>query len=137
MERNIMRKASGPKYKSAIAHTKPAEKKNREKNEGQVYPNRGNKSPIGKAAPAPAQLEVATGIGISKATSQKHPGKATKVKSQLPFCDLCGAYVTNLVQHQTKTQKHLDGLKRNIKHVDCLQCGHIHPVDACSQKSAQ
>jgi hypothetical protein len=138
MERNIMRKASGPKYKSAIGHTKTqAEKKNREKNQGQVYPNRGNKSPIGKAAPAPTQLEVAKGKGISKATSQTHPGKATKDKSQLSFCDWYGVYVTGLAQHQTKTAKHLEGLQRNIKHVDCLQCGHIHSVDACSQKSAE
>jgi hypothetical protein len=141
MERNIMRKASGPKYKSAIDHTKTkAEQKTRAKgqsetNQGQVYPDRGNKSPIGRAPST--QLEFAKGKGISKSKSQTHPGKPTKDKSQLSFCDLCGAYVTDLAQHQTKTAKHLEGLKRNIKHVDCLQCGHIHPVDACSQKKAE
>lgn len=135
-----MRKASGPKYKSAIEHTKTKTdkkkpEKKRETNQGSVYPDRGNKSPIGKAAST--QLEVAQGKGISKGTVQKHPGKATKDKSQLSFCDLCGSYVTDLGQHQTKTAKHIEGMQRNIKHVDCLQCGHIHPVDACSQKGAQ
>ncbi len=135
-----MRKASGPKYKSAIEHTKAqAEKKKPEKkgetNQGSVYPHRGNKSLIGKAAST--QLEVAQVKGISKGTSQRHPGKATKDKSQLSFCDLCGIYVTHLGQHETKTSKHIEGMQRNIKHVDCLQCGHIHPVDACSQKGEQ
>jgi len=133
-----MRKASGPTYKSAIAHTKPqGDKKTGEKKRetNQVYPGRGNRSPIGKVASA--QLEVAKGTGISKGTSQKHPGKPTKDKSQLSFCDMCGAYVTDLAQHQTKTTKHMQGMQRNIKHVDCLECGHIHPVDACSQKGAE
>lgn len=138
-----MRKASGPKYKSAIGHTKPKldEKKKREKKEdatqGSVYPDRGNRSPIGKIAFASTQVEVAQGAGISKSKSQKHPGKPTKDKSQLSFCDWCGAYVTDLPQHQTKTAKHQEGMKRNIKHVDCLQCGHIHPVDACSQQQPE
>lgn len=146
MERNILQKARGPKLKSGIEHTKPAKPTT---GRGKVYPGRGNQSPIGKALPCHVDVGNAA-PGIFKAKPQAHPGKATKDKSLLTFCELCGAYITSkctlceifcshtlsaskLDQHQTKTEKHKTSMQRNIRHVDCLLCGQIHPVGPCSQ----
>ncbi len=90
MERNIMRKALGPKYQSGIVHTKGGSKDGKretsQSGKGKVYAGRGNQSPIGQAVPVDA--------GIFKAKPQAHPGKATMDKSKLIFCELCGCYIT-------------------------------------------
>ncbi len=114
-----------------------------------MYPNRGNRSEIGKAV-LPALIDASA--PISKARQQSRPGKPIKDKSELKFCEFCAIYVggkgtlcgmcnshtlPDLGQHQTKTEKHTTNVQRGIKYVDCQQCNTIHPLNAsCSEKSA-
>lgn len=77
IEKNIARKSLGVKVVSSIEKTKA---RGNSIQQATVFPGRGNGSPI----------------GMIPATATKHvrPGKATKPKEQLKFCDDCGKYFT-------------------------------------------
>ena len=87
-----MRKARGPNFISAIEHTIAKDKNQGKKQNGKVFSGRGNLSPIGQPPPVVAGGNAAP--GISKATNQRHPGKATLEKSKMTFCEWCGTHIT-------------------------------------------
>jgi hypothetical protein len=133
------------KFTSNIGHTKP---KVQQKTQGAEEARGGgvfrphNMSPIGKISGAE--------IAVSKATTQKHPGKAT-ANTDRKFCKWCGVevggtsvqllqfapnspFLTDMSQHETKTMKHSENVKKGIEHVKCTECSTIHPKDMCRGK---
>ena len=82
-----MRKSMGPRVESNIVHTKGKGNSKPTESGGSVFHNRGNLSGIGKGAKQE----------ILKGACQSHPGKATKNKKDLKFCNVCGIYVTSEV----------------------------------------
>jgi hypothetical protein len=142
----ILSKSMRGKFSSNVGHTKPKVQQNIQ--EGAEAARGGgvfrahNKSPITKLPGA----EVA----VSKAKIQAHPGKAT-AKTDRKFCKWCGVevggtsvqllqiapkspFLTDMSEHETKTTKHTENVRKGIEHVKCTECSTIHPNDMCRGK---
>jgi hypothetical protein len=88
MSRDILRKAKGKKFDSAINHTKPGKQSTTGKPPPKVFhPTGSDASPI---------ASMPKNAGISKATYHKHLRKPDlRDKSKLTFCAHCGKYLTS------------------------------------------